>query len=227
MTAVGDLHPRVASEFEQLGLPSWPDPHPGPTAPRDEEYSRLTDPGRYRIVHHRARIWATVLADALGARPETVKNDADTTAGAQALAFDRGVRLVPQQSGALPLLFLEHDVSTQPGQATLAVLSVAVVGPDLVLERYPDCGCDACDTGSADLLEAVDAVVRRVVGGPYVVLRGHGWHAQWHPEGGSAGGKRSRAEFREVMEQCRRLADGEPVRLPRGTTAYVGQAWTG
>lgn len=67
------------------------------------------------------------------------------------------------------------------------MLTIAVARPEIVVETQPDCGCDACDSGSSDLLEAVDAAVRHIVGGPYVVLRGKKWHAEWHPEGGSAG----------------------------------------
>jgi hypothetical protein len=127
----------------------------------------------------------------------------------------------------LPLLLLERDVPTPSGDATLAVLHVAVVRPDVVVERQPDCGCDACDSGSGDLLEAVDATVRHVVGGPFVVLRNARWHAEWHPEGGSAGGAARRPDFRAVLDLCRRLAEGETVRLPPDTEAFVGRSWIG
>ena len=99
---------------------------------------------------------------------------------------------------------------------------VAVAAPDVVVERQPDCGCDACDSGSTDLLEAVDATIRHVVGGPFVVLRGRNWHAEWHPGGGSAGGG---PDFRGLMDVCRRLAEGETVRLPKATEALVGCGW--
>jgi hypothetical protein len=48
MTTVRELQTRVAARYEQIHLPTWPDPHPGMTMPRDEEYSRLTDPGARR-----------------------------------------------------------------------------------------------------------------------------------------------------------------------------------
>ena len=45
--------------------------------------------------------------------------------------------------------------------------------PAEVLESQPDCGCDACDTGSADLLETVDsAFILALDGGVYVVREG-------------------------------------------------------
>jgi hypothetical protein len=186
MTTVSELQGQVASSYQRLDLPAWPDPHPGMASPEDEEYSRLTDPGRYRVVHARARVWAAVLEEALGARSEVLVPTDAVAAGSE--QFDRGVRLVPRNPDALPLLLLERDAPTQPDQGTLAVLTISVARPDIVVERQPDCGCDACDSGSNDLLEAVDAAVRHVVGGPFVVLRGGQWHAEWHPEGGSAGG---------------------------------------
>ena len=74
-------------------------------------------------------------------------------------------------------------VPYQPDQRNLAVLTIAVARADIVVETQPDCGCDACDSGSSDLLEAVDAAVRHVVGGPFVALRGDKWHAEWHRSG--------------------------------------------
>lgn len=223
VVTVDELQARVASSYADLALPSWADPHPDRRSPAEEEYSRLTDPQRYRIVHARARVWAATLVDVLGVRRETLSPTPRSDAGPE--AFDRGVRLVPRRTGTLPLLLLERDVPTPTGDASLAVLSIGVVRPDLVVERQPDCGCDACDCGSEDLLEAVDETVRSVVRGPFVVLRGDGWHARWHPEGGSASGVAPRTEFRTLMDLCRRLARGESVALPRGTEAYVGRGW--
>lgn len=223
MTTVSELQRQVASRYELLDLPTWPNPHPGGASPQDEEYSRLTDPGRYRIVHARAHVWAAVLEDALGGRSEVLAPAPDAAAGAG--PFDRGVRLVPRNPDALPLLLLERDAPTQLDAGTLAVLTIAVAHPEIGVETQPDCGCDACDSGSSDLLEAVDAAVRHIVGGPFVVLCGKKWHAQWHPEGGSAGATGHGPDFRLLMELCRRLAEGETVRLPKNTEAFVGQPW--
>jgi hypothetical protein len=222
VVTVNELQARVVSRFEQFGLPSWPDPHPGMVSPREEEYSRVTDPERYRVVHARAGVWAGVLEDELGVRSESLTPAA---AAERSETFDRGIRLVPRRAGTLPLLLLERDVPTQTGDATLAVLHIGVVRPDLVVEMQPDCGCDACDSGSSDLLEAIDATIRHVVGGPFVVLRGNNWNAQWHPDGGSASGRGP--EFRQLMDLCRRLAEGETVRLPRDAEALVGRSWLG
>jgi hypothetical protein len=226
MATLSELQARVASSYERLDLPAWPNPHPGEFSPREEEYSRVTDPGRYRIVHARARVWAAVLEDVLGVRSEALSPVpvADGDGDGQD-AFDRGVRLVPRLPGALPLLLLERDVPTQMGEGTLAVLDIAVVHPEVVVETQPDCGCDACDSGSSDLIGAIDEAIRHVVGGPFVVLRGKGWCAQWYPEGGSASSKGRQLDFRSLMDLCRRLAEGETVRLPRDAEALVGRSW--
>lgn len=48
MVTMGQLQAYVASSFERLNLPSWQDPHPAMVSPRKEEYSRVTNPERYR-----------------------------------------------------------------------------------------------------------------------------------------------------------------------------------
>ena len=54
-----------------------------------------------------------------------------------------------------------------------AFVQVGLGEPVEVLERQPDCGCDACDTGSSDLLETLDnAFVLALSGGVYVVREG-------------------------------------------------------
>ncbi|MBO1752048.1 hypothetical protein J4G33_09560 [Actinotalea sp. BY-33] len=223
-TTVADLQALVLARYERLDLPSWPDPRPDGGSPREEEYSRVTDPGRYRIVHERARVWAAVLAEVLGASVEEI---VPSTGRDGRPEFDRGLRLTPQRRDALALLLLERDVAQDEADATLAVLEVCVTRPGVVVALQPDCGCDACDSGSQDLLEAVDAAVVDVVGGPFVVLQGRTWHAQWHPGGGSASSDGRGPEFDVAFDLCRRLAAGETVHLPRHTEAFHGSSWLG
>jgi hypothetical protein len=225
MTTVGDVEARVAATYEDLGLPAWPDPHAGMGSPDDEEYSRLTDPGRYRIVHARARAWADALEDLLGARVETL--GPPPSAPSSRAAFDRGIRLVPPTPDGLPLLLLERDVFTMPDQDTLAALDIAVARAVVVVAREPDCGCDACDSGSRDLLDAIDSTIRHVIGGPFVVLRGEGWQAQWHPGGWRSGSDGRGHDWDALVEACRCLAAGDAVPLPEDAEAFVGRAWVG
>lgn len=143
------------------------------------------------------------------------------------LGFDRGVRLTSPRPDTLPLLLLERDVPLPEREASLAVLHISVVQPDILLEAQPDCGCDACDYGSDDMLRAIDEAIGHVVGGPFVALRGKEWHAQWHPDGGEfeSGGTGRGPDRAQMMKLCRRLASGKNVRLPKGTEAFVGHTW--
>ena len=217
MVTLGELRARVAATYDRLGMPSWPNPHPGGTPARDEEYSRVTEPERYRVVHARARAWADRLGDLPGVEVETLP---PVNQG-----FDRGVRLTSSRAGTLPLLLLERDMRPHRRETWPAVLRISVVRPEIALDEQPDCGCDACDCGSVDLLTTVDRTIGSVVGGPFVALRGNGWHALWHPDGGSSGGTGQGPDHAHVLELCRRLADGEDVALPDGTEAFVGRGW--
>lgn len=224
MVTLAELQNQVADSYDRLGMLSWPDPHPDGASPRDEEYSRVTEPERYRIVHVRARVWADRLGGLAGAEVEDL--------GAVSFGyerrvhkFDRGVRVSSQRPGTLPLFLLERDAPSAEQRESVAVLHISVVRPELVVETLPDCGCDACDFGSDDLLRAIDETIAHVVGGPFVALRGDGWNAQWHPGGGSASGGPRRLDFDKMQDMCRRLAAGEDVRLPRGAEAFVGHSW--
>ena len=88
------------------------------------------------------------------------------------------------------------------------------------------CGCNACDSLSDDLLEAVDNELITLIGGPFVALRGRGWHSFWHPPyGGGWSGDEGLVGYDEAMALGRRLATGEDVPLPPGTEAFTGRPW--
>lgn len=213
--SVEDLRARVAAEYAELDLPTWANPHPDGAAPLDEEYSRVTDPDRYRIVHARARAWTAVLEELAGARAEPWLAGGDETA-----RVTRGVRLTSPRPGTLPLLLLE-------GTGSPTSLLTCAIDPSWPLDQQPDCGCDACDWGSASLLEAIDDKVAAFVGGPYVLMRGDGWHAAWHPDGGEAGGTAMDWDFGHLMDLSRRLAAGEAVDVPDGAEVAVNRSWLG
>jgi hypothetical protein len=219
MVRLDEVRAQVETDYAGLGMPTWPDPHPDAAAAREEEYSRLTRPGRYAVVHARARAWTVALTRLLGAVAEPL-TPAQLGDGAHPHRFDRGVRLSPPRPGTLPLLLLERD-------APLPVLHIGVVRAPAELQMLPDCGCDACDRGSDDLLEAVDLTIGTVVAGPSVVLRGQGWHAYWHPDGGSSHSAVHHLDHRDLMDLCRRLSAGDSPPLPAGTEAFVGRAWLG
>lgn len=218
---IEELQARVEARWREFDRPSWPPPRPIEEPPRDEEYSRATDPGRYRIVHERAHVWTTVLSALPGISATALEPGPLDTEGHLG-TFDRGVQVSSSRPGTLPLLLLERDAR---GADTVPVLHIAAAEPNLEITAQPDCGCDACDCGSEDLLRAIDEAIRPVIDGPIALLRGPGWKASWHPGGGSSGGSGRGPDHAKLMELCRRLAAGEVVRLPRKTQAWVGQSW--
>lgn len=223
MTTSADLRARVAWRYADLNLPSWPNPHPDGAPARDDEYSRITDPARYAVVHARARVWVELLSELSDVEAETLgPGRLDDHFG----DFARGVRLASVRPGTLPLFLLERDAAVNAGAGTIAVLHIAVARPDVALAMVPDCGCDACDWGSADLLDVIDDNIERVVGGPYVVLRGDRWQAQWYPGGGSSSGTGpATVDHGALLGACRRIAEGANVELPTGTEVLVGSSW--
>jgi hypothetical protein len=214
-----ELQARAAVGYGRLSQPWWPDPHLDGRDSYREEYARLSRPERYHIVHERADAWAAALGSVAGVVVERLPSAQLQTGGP--VRHERGWLAASTRPGTLPLLLLLRGV----GAAPLAVLDIGVARRDVLLETLPDCGCDACDRGSDDLLAAVDRTVRTVVGGPLVLLRGPGWRADWHPGGGSSAGEGSGPDHERVMQWCRRLASGEDVRLPRGVEALVGGSW--
>ena len=224
MVGLGEVQAQVSVSYDRLGMPSWPNPHPQKTSPREEEYSRVSEPDRYRIVHARAQVWAGELGAVPGLAVEPLA-PAPLDEGGHLGWFDRGVRLASPRPGTLPLLLLERDVRLPELDASLAVLHISVVEPQIAVAMVPDCGCDACDWGSLDLLRAVDRTIGTVVGGPFAALRGEGWHAQWHSDGGSAGGTGPCPDHADLIELCRSLARGQDVRLPDGAEAFAGGPW--
>ncbi|MGF0118722.1 DUF6226 family protein [Promicromonospora sp. Marseille-Q5078] len=218
----GVLKAQVDAAYARLDLPSWPSPRPDDAEAREEEYSRVSDPHKYRVVHGRARAWTEML----GALPGVVVEHLGPVT-TDRHEFDRGVRIVSPVPGTLPLVLLEQDAGPTVHGETTDFLQVAVQDPGHRIDYgVPDCGCDACDWGSAGLLDGIDDDVLGVVAGPFVLLDGKDWTATWHPDGGSMeGGARQSWSFNAAMRACRALADGGDPRLPRSTTALVGRSW--
>ena len=167
---VPELLAAVEREFAITGAdtPPWPDPRPDRREPRDEEYSRLTDPGKYRIVATRAEAWSRALA-ALGlATRDAVTDPAHVWDGSgdRAHPAARAWWVRPRATGTVPLLFALRDI-----EAPDTHLGIGAGEPPRLVEDVPDCGCDACDSGSADLLTVVDDAVLDVVTGALVHVR--------------------------------------------------------
>lgn len=178
-----DLLADVERAFEVTGAdtPPWPDPHLGPDGEdlpvREEEYSRCLDPGKHRILAARAEAWAQVLVAKGWAEREEIADGAALPWRAESgPPLHRATVLRPHRRGALPLLLVRtapdeedghHDLTT--ADALLPGIVVALGDPPLPVETLPFCGCDACDSGSRDLLEQLDEAVLSIVDGSYEV----------------------------------------------------------
>lgn len=166
MHSVVELVASVDAAFVETGrgLAGWEDPHPD-RSPLVEEYSRVTNPQKWRILGARAEAWLQALAAAGLAEIDV---DADVS-WAEPLRNDvvRIRRALPVASGAIPLVF----ASTRFAAADASGVVIGVGDPTVVVEVIPDCGCDACDSGSQDVLDLLDEYVLGVVTGEYRRLR--------------------------------------------------------
>ncbi|MEB3966870.1 DUF6226 family protein [Streptomyces kunmingensis] len=143
--------------------PPWPDPHPDGEV-RDEEYTRCTKPEKYRILAARAQAWTRALCGPGLAEAEPAAAPAALWRRAGDRALGGAVRLRPVRAGAAPLIFGFAAVDGVPR----TVLVIGAGEPAKTLGALPDCGCDACDDGSEQLIEAVDDLVLAVVTGTFV-----------------------------------------------------------
>ena len=148
----------VDRAFEVTGAktPGWPDPHPN-RDPREEEYSRVTDMGKYRILVSRVDAWVQVMTDTGIA---TALDGAAEPWIAECRPPDqrsRVRRIEPAAPDGLRLLLATTLVDGRPFGLDLGICRDGQV--PVLLIPVPDGGCDACDSGSADLLSELDGWV--------------------------------------------------------------------
>jgi hypothetical protein len=143
------------------GLAPWPDPNPD-RSPPDEAYSRLPDPGKWRIVGARAEAWIVALDDAGIA---TVERNASIQWRGTELGpvISRTDRVVAAVAGGLPLV-VSRSVIDDVDDAGVVL---GVGDPSVLLEWFPDCGCDACDSGSQNELDWLDEYLLSIVSGRF------------------------------------------------------------
>ena len=155
-----DLIEAVERAFERSSgdLPSWLDPHPD-RQPDDSEYSRVTNAERYRIVGARADAWAAAVIQ-LGL---AVTHDRVDWAEPPQTDFRRPFIIVPNVVAALPVVIARHRL----GDCDDAGLTLGLGSPALPVAFLPDCGCDACDSGSQDLIDVVDQYFHAIITGRY------------------------------------------------------------
>lgn len=160
------LLPAVDEAFARLrgDLADWPNPHPVGVPPAEEEYSRRDRPERYRLLAARTDAWVDAVVGAGLGTAERVDPGAVAWVDPSPLPASR-TTVLRGRPGTLAVVVALLDDET--------FVRVGVGEPVEVLDLQPDCGCDACDTGSADLLEAVDAAfLLALSGGVHVVRAG-------------------------------------------------------
>ncbi|MGG7102432.1 DUF6226 family protein [Rhodococcus sp. 24CO] len=138
--------------------PGWPNPYEDGLDPDEAAYERASNPEKYLIVVARAQAWTKVLLDRGWAQEASPVRWA-------LRPFDSGgadTVLQPASSGAIPLVLTTHSPvdSNHPFN-----VSISAGDPAVCLASIPDCACDACDSGSATLLEEIDTLVLSLVDG--------------------------------------------------------------
>ena len=161
MGSVEELVAAVNAAFVETGrgLAQWPDPHPD-RMPLDEEYSRVTNPQRWKILIARVEAWLEALAAAgLAETEEAVVVWREPPR----VTVSRTFRAVPQIPDALPLVVAWKRFEEIGWPAVV----LGVGDPAEVVAVIPDCACDACDSGSQVVLDELDEYILGVVTGAY------------------------------------------------------------
>ena len=205
----GELVMAVDEAFAVAGRGhvQWPDPH-ATRGPADDEYSRVTNGEKWRIIGARTDAWLNVLGDVGLA---TIERDVSVAWRSEpGTQISRADRAVPRRAGAVPLVIARSAV----GGVSDAGVTLGVGDPAECVACIPHCGCDACDSGSANELSEVDRVVIGVVLGTFRRLTaGRRQITQFDDSGWSASGAFRRREVDAV------LAD------PRGWDELSGACW--
>lgn len=135
---------------------TWANPHPNMQPPSDAEYSRLPDPAKYATVQQRCRAWITALLDADLATSRSTSRKLEPWGRVETL------ELTPTAPDAVGV-FVHFTGDSLPG------VVLALGDPMGIITTVPACGCDACDDGSAPLLEEIDNVFTSILLGVAVV----------------------------------------------------------
>jgi hypothetical protein len=75
--------------------------------------------------------------------------------------ISRADRVVPVAPGALPVVVARSRL----GEVDDAGVTLGVGDPAACVMWFPECGCDACDSGSQDELDVLDDHLRSIVSG--------------------------------------------------------------
>jgi len=208
----------VGAAFAVTGVdtPGWPDPHPD-RHPPEEAYSRVLDPGKYRILGTRVEAWLVVLSERGIASGHEVAGP-EPWVGAHRPPGDwaRVTRLDPARKGGLSLFLATTLVEDAPFGLDIGIADDS--GAPVLLESLPDCGCDACDSGSADLLRCLDERVLCVARGGLLHARRAGRTATLNLDGFSSSGA-------PLLEGDERTWLDPDADVPDAVRRWVGAPW--
>lgn len=209
-----DFLRRVEAAFVTTGAatPGWEDPHPDRDV-LEEEYSRCLDPGKYRILETRVDAWLHVLTDRQLARVTTAPEGAWLGGVRDPDAWWRVRQLEPTAEGGMVLLLASTLVDGEPFGLDVGVRAAGL--PTVLIDSVPDCGCDACDSGSADLLETLDGWLLSVAWGGVVHARSESAQVSRTLNAWRANGTARPEAWLDASSP-----------IPAGVTRWAGTAWT-
>jgi hypothetical protein len=210
---VDSLLRQVEAAFVMTGAttPGWEDPHPDRHALEDE-YSRCLDPGKFRILDARVDAWVKVLADRQLAQVTTGPADAWLDGVRDPATWWRVRQLEPTAEGGLMLVLASTLVDREPFGLDVGVGGAGL--PTVLMDSVPDCGCDACDSGSADLLQTLDGWLLSVVRGGVVHARSESAHVSRTLDGWRANGRAQPEVWLDASSPT-----------PAGVTRWAGSGW--
>ncbi|MCI1747301.1 MAG: DUF6226 family protein [Acidipropionibacterium sp.] len=226
MSIIDEVTASVDAVFSQLDAPSWPDPH-AERRTVEEEYGRVTHPGRFRALRLRLEAWRERLVDDWGVElaESSVPRTHDADLEGEESTATASLWTSPRE-GTLPL----RVTVSETGGVTCIQLGI---GDDAVdFGCLPECACDACDAGSAALLADLDAFLISVISGNLVVVIGPAvvdgsglerpsflvvaTEEDWLLQGEGP------AETAEIVDAVR---SGDDPHLPAGCVVHHGAPW--
>ncbi len=205
---MSDLIDAVERRFAELavGLQPWPAPRGPHESARKDEYSRVSDPEKYRLLKARVDAWVSVLGEM--AEIEESRS-AEGLLQANAPDGSASLRLRPR-SGAVPIVVREITMTDEAYGVELAVGD-----PAEFWAFVPDCGCDACDHGWFDLAEYLDEQILTILRGGTILVTDGVTTVQRYGDGASMSGSwnTNTSGWLDLVEQ------------PDGLTVVRGDAW--
>jgi hypothetical protein len=148
--------------------------------PNEDEYSRVTDAAKWRIVGARADAWLAALERVDLAAVE--RNASVRWTSDPRTEVSRIDRAVPHRPGAIPLVIAR----CRSADVDDAVVTLGVDDPAVCVGWLPECGCDACDSGSQNELDELDRMLLGIVSGTFRhLVRGNARVLQFESDGWS------------------------------------------